>query len=245
MEDVSRDLLRSQLGGDPDLVKRPPPAATKVEPITVQQSVIRKLPHNDRCPFMRGGECACEANLQWLVDADVKPLERLVQEWDEHVPVPAKADNKGRVTPAHTEIIPHKVELWRVDDGKPITRTIPAPSGSLTAPPLVRKERLPERWMCTSCGWAGRGSDVSHRCDKAAVARATRKASVSEMLTGAERMSGRYRLTLWKDQDQNFHLGEEYVEGDKVVTHVEIMKDDAYDVIMGELLSAIVDRLIP
>lgn len=224
----NREQLRRELSGD-----GPPPAApTIVERVVAEKPAVVTLHHHATCPGLRGRECNCEANLVWLAESGVKPIERKVQTWIETSAVDGKKMGN-----------PKSIELWRVDNGREYVTTVPGTSA--LKKPMPRTVKLPERWICTTCGWGGRGSNISHRCDIAAVARATRIASVSSMLTKEQRTSGAYRLVIWQDADLVYHLAEEYVADGKVERLVEIDSDGHYSVIEGALLSAVVDRFEP
>jgi hypothetical protein len=235
----SRDALRRELSGG----QQPPapvlPTGSK-PPVAIQQPITVTMKHNDRCPALRGHECACAANLEAL--AKLKPLERVTQEWVEIFPVPETVDATGKRVAAHQLQKPHKVELWKVDAGRWVEKTVPAVTGSLTAKPLRKNVQEPPRWVCTTCGWAGRGSNVSHRCDKTAVALATRQLTIAEMLTREQRFSGAYRLVLWRDQDQKYHLAEEFVDQGQVVKTVELYGTESWDEFEGVILAETVDR---
>lgn len=234
----ARDSLRQELSGQ----KPPPPVLpTGSKPVVaLQMPVTVTLKHNDRCPAIRGYECACASNLEALTK--LKPLDRVTCEWVEVTPVPAKVDAKGKISPAHELRKAHKVELWKVDAGRWVEKTVPSVTGSLTAKPMLKRIQEPPRWVCTTCGWAGRGSDVSHRCDKTAVALATRQQTVAEMLTREQRFSGAYRLVLWRDQDQKYHLAEEYIDNGQVVKTVVLHGTESYDEFEGVILGELVDR---
>lgn len=244
----SREALRAELGG---IAPPPAPAAIRKPVVAIQKPEVVTLKHNDRCPALRGTEaqgfeCTCAANLQWLVEKNIEPLERKKQSWVEPVRHAAEVDDRGNVkTPAREEQVEHVVELWRVDKGRAITKQIPAVTGSTGGRQITKQELLPPRWVCTSCGWAVRGSHVSHRCDKAAVALATRQQSISELLTRSQRFSGEYRLIIWRDQDQRYHVGEEFVEEGFVVKIVELAATESYDEMEGVLLNEFVERFSP
>lgn len=231
----SRDALRQELSGG-----KPPPAAAVKPAVALQTPITVTMKHNDRCPALRGHECACASNLEALTK--LKPLDRVTQEWIEIIPVAETVDAAGKRHPAHELRKPHKVELWKVDAGRWVEKTVPAVTGSLTAKPILRRIQEPARWVCTTCGWAGRGSDVSHRCDKTAVALATRQQTVAEMLTREQRFSGAYRLVLWRDQEQRYHLAEEFVENGQVVKTVLLHGTESYDEFEGVILGELVDR---
>lgn len=228
-EPTSRDELRRELGGLPPSEKPPAP---KVERVVAERPKLVKLKHHDTCPGLRNRECTCEANLVWLAESGIRPLERMTQTWVETELVDGKR-----------MAVPRSVELWRVDNGRELRTTVPGPS--VTQKSLPKTMQLPPRWVCTGCGWAGRGSDISHRCDKTAVARATRVATVASSLTPEQRVSGAYRLVIWQDADLVYHLAEEYASNGKVEALVEIDSDGNYSVIEGALLSAVVDRFAP
>jgi hypothetical protein len=226
-----RENLRRELGGGgpPQPAEKPAP---KVERVMAERPKMVTQRHHDTCPGLRGRECACASNLQWLVDEKVKPLERRKVSWEETV----KVDGVPKV-------VERSIELWRLDDGKDWHTTVTGTSALKR--PIPRTIKLPPRWVCTGCGWAGRGSDVSHRCDKAAVALAARAQSVAAALTAEQRFSGGYRLVIWQDSDLIYHLAEELVDDNKVKALVEIDSDGNYNVIEGALLSAVVDRFTP
>lgn len=238
-EPQSRAALRTELSGRPPAQPSAPVSKPAIE---VQRPIMVSMKHNDRCPALRGHECACAWNLEWLTTTKVKPLDRLTQEWVEIIPVPQTVDAKGKVVAAHQLNRPHKVELWKVDTGRTRLVMKPAVTGSLTAKPIQTTVKDPERWVCTACGWAGRGSNVSHRCDKAAVAQATRQQTVAEMLTREQRFSGAYRIVVWRDQDQKYHLAEEYIEAGQVVKTVELHATESWDEFEGVILGEMVDR---
>lgn len=237
----SRAALRDELSGNPPAL--PPPSSAITRPaVELQKPITITKKHSDRCPELRGQECACAANLVWLGSGAVKPLERVTQEWVESIPVREAVDAKGVRTPAHTLTKPHKIELWKVDAGRTRLVMKPAVTGSLTAKPIQTSVRDPERWVCTACGWAGRGSNPSHRCDKTAVALATRQQTVAEMLTREQRFSGAYRLVTWRDQNQKYHLAEEFVEDGQVVKTVLLFSTESWDELEGAYLGEMVDR---
>lgn len=225
----TREELRRELGGAPPADKAAP---QKVERVVPEKPKTVHLKHHDACPGLRNKECTCEANLVWLAESGVKPLERITQTWVETEVVDGKK-----------MAVPRTVELWRVDAGREHRTTVPGPS--VTQKSLPKTIHLPPRWVCTACGWAGRGSEVSHRCDKAAVTRAARVASIASQLTPEQRVSGAYRLVIWQDTDLIYHLAEEYTVEGKVQALVEIDSDGSYSVIEGALLSAVVDRFAP
>lgn len=235
----SREALRNELSG----IKPAPalPTGSKLPAIELQKPITVTMRHNDRCPALRSQECTCAANLEALTK--LKPLERRTCEWVEVIPVPQSIDKAtGKLIAAHELRKPHKVELWKVDNGRVVERTVPAVTGSITAKPILRRIQEPPRWVCTSCGWAGRGSDVSHRCDKTAVALATRQQTIAEMLTREQRFSGAYRLVVWRDQEQKYHLAEEYIENGQVVKTIALHDTESYDEFEGVILSELVDR---
>ncbi len=229
MTQPSREQLRQELGAG-----GPPPekAPAKLAPVVMEKPKLIKLHHHDTCPGLRNRECSCEANLVWLAESGVKALERKTQTWVEVELVDGKK-----------LAVPKTVELWRVDNGRDHMTTVPG--RSITSKPVEKLVKLPPRWVCASCGWAGRGSDLSHRCDKTAVARATRIDSVAALLTSAERYSGAYRLVIWQDAELVYHLAEEYIVDGKVERLVEIESDGHFDVIQGALISGVVDRFAP
>lgn len=234
----SRDALRRELSG-----QKPPALLPTISPkptVALQQPITVTMKHNDRCPGLRGHECACAANLEALTK--LKPLERVVQEWVEITPVPQSVDAKGKVVAPHELRKPHRIELWRVDNGRWVEKMVPAVTGSLTAKPIRKNVQEPPRWVCTSCGWAGRGSQVSHRCDKTAVALATRQQTIAEMLTPEQRFSGAYRLVLWRDQEQRYHIAEEFIDNGQVVKTIVLHGTESYDEFEGVILGELVDR---
>lgn len=239
----SREALRAELGG---IAPPPAPAAIRKPAVAMQRPEVVTLKHNDRCPALRDDECTCASNLQWLVEKNIEPLERKEQVWTETVEHKAKLDGRGNVVEAaRTEQVEKRIELWKVDKGRPIIKTIPAVTGSATSGQIRKPVQLPPRWVCTGCGWAVRGSNVSHRCDKAAVALATRQQTIAELLTTEQRFGGGYRLIIWRDQDQKYHVGEEYVEDGRVVKIVELSATESYDEMEGVLLNEFVERFSP
>jgi hypothetical protein len=230
-----RSGLRQELGG----VKPPaPPAAAKVERVVPEPRKVVKLKHHESCQEVRQSspatpqECTCEANLVWLAESGVKPLERITMTWTE-----------SDLVEGTRKMVERKVELWKVDNGRHHEVTVPEKSALKR--PVKRVLRLEPRWVCTRCGWAGRGSHISHRCDMAAVRRQQRLSSVAAALPFEQRTSGAYRLAIWKDADAIYHLVEELVVDAKVVEMVEIDRDGNYNVIEGALLSAAVDGFDP
>lgn len=236
-QNSNRNDLRSELGG-----QKPPPAPpadkSKVEKIVPAQRQLVQLKHHESCQEVRQSspstpkECTCEANLIWLAESGVKPLERVTMTWTEQDLV------EGVRRP-----VERKAELWKVDTGRDHWVTVP--DRTALRRPEKRMLKLPPRWVCTRCGWAGRGSAVSHRCDVAAVRRQTRLSSVASALTFEQRTSGAYRLAIWRDAEGIYHLVEELVLEGQVKAMVEVDRDGNYNVIEGALLSASVDGFDP
>lgn len=262
-EKPSRPALREELSGN---APAPQAAQLAVKKLPVSEPEIRVLRHHDTCPGIRnGGECACAANLELVRDGAFKALEKKTAKWMEPTMLPftptedeilVLVEQHGeaavRPGPEGTVLLKGEVmkrrglvevvaELWRVDDGKDKVVQRPAPSGSRTAPPITLTLRLEPRWICTRCGWGGRGKDISHHCDLTAVALSTRVATLADGLSEAEKRSGSLRLVIWKDSDDTYHLAEELVVDGKVMKTVERDKDGAYGVLEGALLSAVVD----
>lgn len=230
----SREQLKKELTGAPPPTSIAMTTPAKVEKVIAEPRKEMKLRHHDMCPGRRSNnitayECSCEANLVWLAESGVKPLERKRFSFMEK-------DAKGIES-----LI--EVELWRVDDGRELHTTVP--DTTALRRPKAKLVKQPPRWICTRCGWGGRGSDISHRCDYAAVRRASRAASVASMLSHQERTSGAYRLAIWRDGEGLYHLAEEYVMNGQVKELIEIDVDGNYNVIEGALLSASVDGFDP
>lgn len=244
MSEESREKLRRELGGGMESAVVPVVRAP-ISPPVLHKPLTVTLKHNDRCPALRNDECTCAANLQWLADSGTKAIEVKVQEWVEVIEHRESVDAKGKVTPRHTTEIPHRIELWKVDGGKSILKMVPAVTGSTGGRQLEQRQQLPPRWVCTSCGWACRGSAVSHRCDKAAVSLATRQQTLAELLTPEQRFNGQYRLIIWRDQDQKYHVGEEFIEEGRVVKAVTLWTGELYDEMEGVLCNEIVERFAP
>lgn len=231
-----RSGLRQELGG----AKPPPPPAeqARVEKVVPPPRKLVKLKHHESCQEVRQSspatpkECTCEANLIWLAESGVKALERVVMQW-----------NENELVDGVRKMVERKAELWKVDNGR--DHWVTAPDRSALRKPEKKLLKLPPRWVCTRCGWAGRGSNISHRCDMAAVRRQQRLSSVAAALTYEQRMSGGYRLAIWKDADAIYHLVEEFVVDGKIVEMVEVDRDGNYNVIEGALLSAAVDGFDP
>lgn len=232
MNEQSREALREELSPNAPPPAPPPPEAPK---LAVSAPVIRTLTHHDTCPGIRGRECSCAANLELVRSGGYTALEVKSVEWKEQTRI---KNNDGIVRSGLKTV---KADLWRVDDGIEVQRTRPAPSGSKTAPPITVTEQLPARWVCTRCGWAGRGTNISHVCDLASVALATRVQTLAEGLTDEEKRSGELRIVIWKDPEDIFHIAEELVKDGRVVKTVERDRDGAYGVVEGALLSAVVD----
>lgn len=238
VSEQNREALRQELnpGSSPPPAAPPPLAPAKVK---VEAQTLRTLRHHETCPGVRGKECACAANLELVKDGTFKPLEKKEMTWKEpgKLEVTDELGNKS----LKAGLVEKSATLWRVDNGIEVERTKPNPSGSRTAKPITVMEALPPRWVCTRCGWGGRGTSVSHRCDVAAVALATRVATLADGLTDEQKTNGELRLVLWRDVDGIYRLAEELVRDGRIVKTVERDRDGAYGVIEGAVLSAVVD----
>lgn len=78
------------------------------------------------------------------------------------------------------------------------------------------KAKLPNlrqpRWVCIGCGWAGRGTDVTHTCDTSVLARMKRVPSLSEYLSAEDLFSGRYFLGFFRDSMDEYTIFEQYFD---------------------------------
>jgi hypothetical protein len=232
----SRPNLRNELSP-----KTPPheaPEAPKLA-VKVDAPVIATLRHHDTCPGIRGRECSCAANLELIKNGTYRAKEKLKAEWME--PTKLETINELGLKEVKSGLTPMSAWLWRVDDGIDVDRQRPNPSGSRTAKPITITEHLPPRWVCTNCGWGGRGDDIGHRCDVAAVRLARRVTTLADNLSPEQRRDGRLRLVIWKDANDVYHLGEELLEDGRIVKTVERDSDGGYDVLLGAINSAIVD----
>lgn len=225
---ASRSALREELSG------QPPPAPPEPPVVVAPPPEVKTLRHHDTCPGIRGKECTCAANLGLIRGGEYKPLEQKFCTWSE--PTKLVGDD-GQVKSGLRAM---KAELWRVDDGR-IETVIKANPTSSTAKPIRVEMQLDPRWVCTRCGWAGRGKDISHRCDVAAVQLATKVATLADGLSDEERFSGNLRVAFWRDVDGVYHVIEELIRDGKVVKMAERDRDGAYGVVEGALLSAAVD----
>jgi len=234
-ENTSRPHLRKELSGEPGLMSDPKEGVEKGLPtmLSPPAPTLRNLKHHEMCPGIRGKECTCAANLAHLKEGAFTALEKKKVDWKE----PGILDTpEGK----RQGIVTVSAELWRLDDGRSewVTRVNP---NSPRQKPIEVEVKLPPRWLCTRCGFSMRGDDVSHRCDNAAVALATRVSSLADGLTPEEMESGVVRLVLWRDKDKYYHLAEELVRDGKVERMLERDKDITYGVIEGAMLAAAVD----
>lgn len=254
-EPLSRPHLREELSGEP-----PPPAEeTKPQLFAPPPPTLRQLKHHETCPGIRGKECTCAANLKLVEDGTFKPLEKKMVGWKEPGKITKACDQcggtgikltmsgelqcpecKGEKNVTRQGFTEVSAELWRVDDGKTEVVTRPNPNNPRQKPIQVEVSH-PPRWVCTRCGFSMRGVGISHRCDKAAVALATRVVSLADGLTKEELTNGTLRLIIWRDPEGIYHLAEELVRDGKVAATLERDKDITYGVLEGALLGAVVD----
>lgn len=194
---------------------------------------VATLQHHDTCPGIRGRECMCAANLKLVRDGTYAALEKKTNEWVEATRMLVDGEVRSGLKPV-------MAELWRVDDGRSEFLMRPNPM-SHRAPAIRVETRLDPRWVCTRCGWASRGTALSHRCDPSAVALSVRTLTLASGLSKERIHSGDLRVAFWRDVDGLYHVVEELIENGKVVKTVERDSDGAYGVVEGALLSAAVD----
>ena len=171
--------------------------------------------HMSDCPAQRSGECSCPANLASM-------------------PAPLEAQE-----------LENGVTFVRVDEG--IRRTVKKQDPTTTANiRLIDFEVFdPPRWVCTSCGFAMRATSVlGHVCEPGALAFKAKPLPASFALPPEERMGGVFRLTIWRDAEGNYHLGDIVIRDRKVVTDREIMVEGDFNALEGALNDRVVEEFV-
>ena len=206
--------------------------------------------HDDECQTRRGKECNCRDNMLALDREELKVLEEKRCEWEETTwrkPTAEEAATKPAVK-SYAVLKSMAATLVRVDDGKVVERKIADPVSPDSGRTIVIEEQFPPRWVCTSCGQSMRSvtsDSVDHRCDDADLNRAQRSVSLEKTISSEARARGEYRLTVWRDGDGDYHLGEEVVVDGEVVAENHLCGPESYSVIEGAILDASVNKLIP
>lgn len=161
----------------------------------------RRSRHMPTCQTSRNAECDCPAN---LYDTSLEVKER--------VKVGPKKD----------------VEVIRVDDGRETFVIVPDPqsprSGTIKKPVFI----LP-RWVCTNCGWAARMKGlVDHHCDEALLIWKSRAMPLSATVSREKLFAGAYRLTIWRDKEGKYHVGEVVIENGMLIAEHEIVQEEYF-----------------
>lgn len=150
------------------------------------------------------------------------------------------------VLPPPLEAVRHgDVELIRVDNGYNYMAETQDPTTS--AARLVTVERfMPPRWICTSCGAAWRTmAIVGHQCDPSLLLWRARPMPLSLSISAKRRVSGDYRVSIYRDAQGQYHLEELVFEGEKVVARREVSIDPDYLVIEASLGDLMVSEFSP
>lgn len=207
-------------------------------------------------------ECSCAQNLRDLEAGSLKELERggvfesqlLAEHQGCQSTERLHQEMKGPYRPHATETpalwlarikasLDSHSSLIRVDDGKEWEKTIPdAKLHQLRAHDTITTVRQPPRWVCTKCGWAQRGSGVSHRCDPAALIKAKQKLGLAHRASAADRLDGNYRLTVRKLANGDFQMGEELVVDGRVIEEAPIGEPEGWSVMESKLAVELTDR---
>lgn len=181
--------------------------------------------HDDECPSRKGKECSCRALLSALATEKLPELERKPMRWMENG-------------------ILRNADLVRVDNGREVLKVIPDPI-SQTAKPITVSIHEPPRWVCLQCASSMRGTDLDHHCDPAVKAKAQAPLALSKQLPPDVKFGGAYRLTLWRDRQGEYHIGEEVVVGGKVIEERHLVGPESWNVIEGAMLDHADSRLTP
>ncbi len=201
--------------------------------------------HDDDCAHRKGKECGCRENLRVLKAGGYSVLEEKKMNWVRTVYRKATAEEMaaGQRKPVAVEMT-ESATVVRVDDGRTVIRMIADPL-SPRLPPIQLATHEPPRWICTSCAMSVRGTDLDHQCDDAVKAKASKPIGLERSIPLDVRFGGSYRLTIWRDQGGDYHLGEEVVADGRVVEERHLYGPETYNVIEGAILDAAVNKLTP
>lgn len=206
--------------------------------------------HDDDCPMRKGKDCSCRDNVRALDKEELPHLEEKRVEWDVSTwrkPSVREAQEKPGVR--SIEVKKRQVAtLVRVDDGKVVTKLIPDPVAPHSKKLIEVEEQLPPRWVCSDCARSMRSvtaDAISHRCDDADLQKANAPVALARSIPADVRFGGAYRLTIWRDRQGEYHLGEEVVVNGKVLEERAIAGPESFDTIEGAVLDAAVNKLAP
>ncbi|MDX2014155.1 MAG: hypothetical protein SFW67_28410 [Myxococcaceae bacterium] len=196
-------------------------AVKQVEDENARREYLR-VTHMSDCAATRDGECACPANLHTLTSADIIETKE----------VEASA---GR-----------RVKMARVDEGywKEVEAQDPTISGRVV---LTKQRRWVEpRWVCLACGWACRAPAIhSHDCQPELLLFKARPLPLSHSIPPDERFSGAFRLTIWRDAEGEYHVGEVHLRDGRVLTDRELFRDGDFPALEGYVGDRIIEAFTP
>lgn len=130
--------------------------------------------------------------------------------------------NLANLPKALEEKMTGDVKWIRVDEEHFITVRVPDPSSHRG--PLINKQVLVQPlWICTGCGTSQRvPHPIGHLCDPALLAWKEKPVPLSLTVAPEKRHAGAYRITIWRDADFKYHVGEVVIEGGTVVAESEL-----------------------
>ena len=129
--------------------------------------------------------------------------------------------NLANLPKALEEKMTGDVKWIRADEEHFITVRIPDPTQHRG--PLINKQVLVQPlWICTGCGTSQRvPAPGGHLCDPALLAWKAKPVPLSLTVPPEKRTSGAYRITIWRDAEFRYHVGEVIIDGDRVLAEAE------------------------
>jgi len=126
-------------------------------------------------------------------------------------------------------------------------KTVRVPDPSSHRGPLVNKQVLVlPRWICTTCGLAQRIiKPGGHACDEAAIIWKSKPIPLSLSVPAAKRYSGAYRVTLFRDTEGRYHMGELVIENGMVVAENELLIEGYFPSLEGAVSDLLLSEFTP
>lgn len=179
------------------------------------EKLARASTHMRDCPIDRGGECSCPANLPGFEGVVPKEVAQI----------------GGQV-------------FWRIDDG--YTRTVKRAHPNFPREIIQVEEFVRPLWTCRSCGWSIREVGVlSHTCDPTFLAFRDRPVPLSRLLSAEQRFGGGVLVTVRRDAQGCYFVGEMLRDGDLVVTERQVLADYDFRAVEGCLAGLVSETFQP
>lgn len=252
-----------------DLARLPTPAAGVPLPPeavmaqwkaeAIKRGELQPLQHMATCPAYGHDErqCQCPANLkkewktldvdrpnaQWANETARAFLEVKHQLETTEAPSPAQAAGVVRAQRAADQAkLWAELEMCKVDNGLTtrVKKWHPIEKKEIELP-----EVLPSLWLCRKCGYAARGLRVSsHHCEPEALAWSEKEPPLCEVVPRKVKESGEYRLTLWRDADMQYHLGEILMIEGRVIAQRESALESDLDVALVQVTDGLMKAYV-